>query len=369
MLYIIFAYMKSGFFKSLFGFHEVSYGETQKLLLDMASFHRKNDVFASEKCVFRIGETDVDAGFFSMPSVAELRDAVKQRLAGVTSKPPTFESHITVKNIVGEARSLHSDPLYDGAVIQCASQFNMLEFPSPRITPEAGITNYEADRTQGPACAMACAAGTAYRNYLVPLPFHKNVSNPKRGQTKSKQLNGLVDIEEILARNHSINDPWLVKNGYIESSTHSLEKVNVLIENDPLVRQQFVANLRVGIQEDSCVTDLPGKSAKVTQVYCSAMSVGYSQLPPSTWEPIARLVLDATYEATLLTAVLKSFDAKEKRPVLLTKVGGGVFGNSDEWIIDAMQKAIESVIEFGVALDISIVHFRETNKQYDCLER
>jgi hypothetical protein len=56
-------------------------------------------------------------------------------------------------------------------VVQAASQFNFLEFPSPGCLPEEGISNYANDHTQGPACAVACAAGTAYRNYLVPLPF------------------------------------------------------------------------------------------------------------------------------------------------------------------------------------------------------
>lgn len=31
---------------------------------------------------------------------------------------------------------------------------------------------YEFDRTQGPACAIACGAGTIFRNWLVPLDGH-----------------------------------------------------------------------------------------------------------------------------------------------------------------------------------------------------
>ena len=40
------------------------------------------------------------------------------------------------------------------SVIQAASQFNALEFPSEHITPEKGILGYEWDNTQGPACVV-----------------------------------------------------------------------------------------------------------------------------------------------------------------------------------------------------------------------
>ena len=36
-------------------------------------------------------------------------------------------------------------------------------------TPEMGVTGYVNDRTQGPCCAIACGAGTVYRNYLAPV--------------------------------------------------------------------------------------------------------------------------------------------------------------------------------------------------------
>eukprot|EP01045_Picozoa_sp_COSAG04_P042458 COSAG04_NODE_13423_length_606_cov_210.532544_1_plen_48_part_10 len=48
-------------------------------------------------------------------------------------------------------------------MFQVASQFNCLEMVSPGDQPEAGITRYALDHTQGPVCAMACPAGTVYR--------------------------------------------------------------------------------------------------------------------------------------------------------------------------------------------------------------
>lgn len=44
----------------------------------------------------------------------------------------------------------------------------------------------------------------------------------------------------------------------------------------------------------------------VTQAYCSAVPVGYSPHSPDLWEPFARLVLEASYEATLRAVMLNA---------------------------------------------------------------
>ena len=71
--------------------------------------------------------------------------------------------------MVGNIQSFHQDPSNSGALFQAASQFNLLEMVGPQISPEKGIGIYELDYTQGPACAIACGAGTIYRNYFVPV--------------------------------------------------------------------------------------------------------------------------------------------------------------------------------------------------------
>jgi hypothetical protein len=75
---------------------------------------------------------------------------------------------INVHNIeISSVFEMHSQ--YPNSIFQAASQFNCLEFPNPRTVPEHGITAYFTDHTQGPACALACAAGTLYRNYFAPF--------------------------------------------------------------------------------------------------------------------------------------------------------------------------------------------------------
>jgi len=406
-----------GFFSQLFQFQEGPYPQTHQALLNIAEFTSDTtNGYFRERCDFRLSNgAAVSAGMFSTPSVSELRDCLRIRLSDM-KKLKRGGDVFLVNNIIGEARSLHRKEEFKGAIVQAASQFNFLEFISDHVTPEKGIGGYAYDRTQGPAvschlqsfqgtlqvllvslstlslsleyqcllfleykCAMACAAGAAYRNYLVPVPFETTMT---RGQTKDRQLNGLEDVEKYIVENNVLKQvPWKVKNGYIRSTETELNTLNQLLEDSPQIQEDILARLRIGIQEDTAVTDALACcesddeiASTVTQTYNSAISIGYCYLKDNAWEPIARIILDATYEATLLVGLLKTVEAriagKAKDPVvLLTKVGGGVFGNDDVWIEAAMSRAIQSVQQFGVGMDIRIVHFREIDSNYRGLER
>ena len=75
----------------------------------------------------------------------------------------------TLREVVANVQTLHQDPNNRNAIFQVASQCNLLEMVGPSVTPESGVTGYYYDKTQGPACAISCGAGTVYRNYFVPL--------------------------------------------------------------------------------------------------------------------------------------------------------------------------------------------------------
>mmetsp|Transcript_24434 Transcript_24434/g.36918 ORF Transcript_24434/g.36918 Transcript_24434/m.36918 type:complete len:367 (-) Transcript_24434:204-1304(-) len=364
-----------GFFLNLFGFPEQSYAETQQSLIEIASFTPVPSTtgYFREHCEFSLSDgSTVSAGIFSMPSVTNLRDAVQKAVLEICPDAKKKMACTTLQNIIGEARALHSDSAIvdNGAVIQAASQFNFLEFPSPRFTPEAGIEDYEFDPTQGPACATACGAGTAYRNYLVPMSFQQE-EEIKRGQTKQDQLNGLESAEIFLSSELG-EMPWTVSNGYIESSRLKLKRVNQMIKGRPELREKIISLISIGVHEDTAVTDHRSQGRIVTQTYNSAISIGYSRLPLSVWEPVATAVLDATYEATLLVGVLKTIECIKNgrtRPViLLTKVGGGVFQNKDSWIRQSIKRSLDRLKLLGVGLDIRIVHFGRIQEDYSNLE-
>ena len=70
---------------------------------------------------------------------------------------------LTYEEVFGNVAKFHADPSLAGSLFQVASQFNVLEMVSPDVGPDAGITGYQHDRTQGPACAMSCPAATVFR--------------------------------------------------------------------------------------------------------------------------------------------------------------------------------------------------------------
>ena len=130
-------------FEKLTGFRETTYEEAQaKLIID-------GDRLCSQvngKC-YLVGRLEV-------VSLAELRQAVN------VANVPSGRSKVSVTT--GDVRELHRDATYTGALFQVASQFNLLEMASPDITPEHGVTRYQFDPTQGPACAIAAGAATIY---------------------------------------------------------------------------------------------------------------------------------------------------------------------------------------------------------------
>ena len=297
-------------------------------------------------------------------------------------------------------------------------------------------------------------------------------------------MNGLDEIERYVQEqqcsscteknNAVVSVPWIVKNGYIEvASIETLERFNAQLlassssssnnnnNNNNSLREVFISKIKIGIQEDTTVTDriatnigstprgrtilssftagfgknnladpaTPPQSTRsrsssrgsrstaavvVTQTYNSAISIGYSHRATiEQWEPITRTVLEATYEATLLVGIIKTMEAIVRTrsssttttnhpntditpsslpPIYLTKVGGGVFGNKPQWIVDAIQYALHRVCttprdndnntnntnhdnigdttyKGRIGLDIRIVHYRGIDPLYEQLEQ
>ena len=64
----------------------------------------------------------------------------------------------------------------------------------------------------------------------------------------------------------------------------------------------------------------------MNQVFGSACSVGYSRNHPRLWQPFAQLVLEASYEATLMVAAREAEKHNYEGAsaiVYLTLLGGG----------------------------------------------
>lgn len=288
-------------------------------------------------------------GRLEMPSLGELRQRVTNEMQS--------DRGISVSGLVGDARALHADPRNAGAVFQVASQFNLLEMVSPNVTPERGVGIYENDGTQGPACAIACGAGTIYRNYFVEF-------DGQVGQSESQQLDCLSDLGEALG--NVDQRLWEMRNGYALPSARGLEKTVAKIQamsNEEL--DILRGKLRIGVQWNTQVT-LEGCAHLVTQAYCSALPVAYSGLPRPLWEPFAKLILEATYEATFAIAIANAA-VTGNRALYLTSVGGGAFGNDRQWITGAIERACQLFRRSD--LDVKIVCYRSMDPGVEKLVR
>jgi hypothetical protein len=277
-------------------------------------------------------------GGLEILSLGELRERVEAVRGAISGQ-------LKVSTLLGEARALHSAEAYAGALFQVASQFNLLEMAAPDVTPEHGVARYESDRTQGPACAIACGAATIYRNYFVPM-------GGAHGQTRERQIDCLHDLGRALGNEGEAL--WRMQNGYALGQPSGMDLVRRRLEaaNDG-ERDALRALLRVGVQWDAQVTDLD-EHRLVSQVFCSALPVAYMKVQAERCEPLARLVLEATYEATLCAAVL-NVARGASNTVLLTRVGGGVFGNDARWIDAAIERALGLAENSG--LDVRFVQY------------
>ena len=210
-------------------------------------------------------------------------------------------SHLLNRNRaeeIGDVAAKHALPANRHATFQVASQFNCLEFVGPSVTPEDGITGYVRDRTQGPACSIACGPATAYRNFFAPV-------RGQTGQASRNQINNLEDLCVEMDRKSakrrrgsdgfsgpSLESRFLeVRGGYTLASHRQLAHLNAVLRSlGEEELDELRQCLRVGVHADVQVTSFAWGSRavkdieqQVTQVFGSACSVAYNRDTWTTW--------------------------------------------------------------------------------------
>lgn len=318
-------------FERLTGFREGAYEETRR------RFHLEGEYL-------RIGESShiYRVGLLEVPSLRELRQRVSSQ---------ANSGELKFSLLRGDVRKLHRSVANNGALFQVASQFNLLEMVGPDVTPEDGVTRYEWDHTQGPACAIAAGAATLYRNYLVPV-------DGQPGQTAKRQVDTLADLRARLSAELGMAEDqlWTMKNGYTVARRDAIESAGQWIQEASEEEREVLRSLiRIGLHWNVEVTDYPEAPGSIVhQAFCSAIPVSYSATPAPVWEPLGRLVLQAAYEATFCAAVLNAAEGTSRK-LYLTRLGGGAFGNPPEWIDDAVKRSLERFAEHSI--DVHLVQY------------
>ncbi len=313
-------------FEQLTGFREDSPGQV-----------RENMAVDGERLTSLVSGREFSCGRLETPSLGHLQDRV-----GCSNHPT---GKLSVRELVANVQDLHADEANEGCLFQVASQFNLLEMVSPDVTPEHGVGIYENDFTQGPACAIAAGAGTIYRNYFA-------VISGQVGQSARNQIDCLADIGVALG--NSEQELWEMRNGYALASREGLIGISRRLDTSSEKEIDDLRRLlRIGIQWNTQVT-IEDSRHTVTQAYCSALPVAYASHSPDLWESFARLILDASYEATICSAILNSLSNGNNR-VFLTLLGGGAFGNRADWITASIQRALKLYEDWP--LEVAIVSY------------
>lgn len=247
---------------------------------------------------------------------------------------------IRFENIVGSAIDIHHI-CHQGDTIQVASQLNCLEMTDPSKTREDGITIYEYDKTQGPACAMCAPAGLAYRNYLLD-----NI--PDTSYELKRFLN---------SQSNNIAGSWRVENGYFIIDTQDqLIEINNILKTSQMIRREARGSIACGLHtgQGVCI-DGENLNKYVNHVYCSGLPISYhnpQKINPELWLGLSELFLEAIYENTILLACYN-----ESSVCYLTAVGGGAFGMRPEQIARAIRRACNVVANAGFSIDVKMVHY------------
>lgn len=312
-------------FETLTGFHETSPDQV-----------RANLFLDGKRLTSLVNNRSFNAGEFTTPTLQTLRQVVQL---------PSPGSSIRVDELVADVQSLHQDSANVDAVFQVASQFNCLEMAAPHMVPEDGVGIYQNDRTQGPACCICAGSGTIYRNYFVE-------HHGQLGQTAENQIDCLASIARHF--DNSNRNYWKMQNGYCFPSAKGLSEIEQrLSRSSELQLDEIRQKLMVGVQSNTEVT-IGDSPHRVTQVFCSALPVAYSDIKSDNWDHFPRLILDSTYELTFYAA-LQNFMKTGCPTLYLTLVGGGVFGNKIEWILSAIDRSLKLFANSG--LDVKIVSY------------
>ena len=316
-------------FEKLTGFRESDYDVTRsRLEVVDGRLHSK------------VNDQSYGIGNLEIASLKELRQRTQPVLGNVVGR-------VKVSCISGDVRTMHRDPANGNALFQVASQFNLLEMTAPNVSPEAGVTRYAHDHTQGPACAIAAGAATIYRNYFADVDGHS-------GQKRERQIDCLRDLGAALG-NHS-EALWMMRNGYALCTDEGLAAIDhQLAASSDAQIDELRGLLQIGLHWDVEVTDKPNPCPVVSQAFCSALPVSYSSVPAPRWRAFATLILEAAYEATLWAATLNKLRSSSN-VVFLTQLGGGAFGNDDSWVQSALRRALDFFKTVG--LDVRIVSYR-----------
>lgn len=281
------------------------------------------------------------AGCFEVLSIQTLRS--RARRARARNRPRSPRLRLFICDGAGPGSDIGALQAFapPDTLFQVASQFNCLEAPGAFITE---VSDYLHDPTQGPRASVSAFPGTLLRHYAAP---DADPDAPRFVQTQDgPQLNllsavcrpGLARVRSGYLRRDDVHDAA----AFADALEAGFESLSVGVHRD--------VQVVLGCDWDGGVPDAPHR--RIAQVFTSTLAAGmYGEAPGSdpTLQRILWSLQRTAYLGTLLAAA-----AHGSEQVVLTLIGGGVFGNPIPLIFAAIEWALAQVVPF-LHRDLTVV--------------
>jgi hypothetical protein len=258
-----------------------------------------------------VGGREFVAGRFACRSLKELS-------AGL----PSASGRLRLFVIVGQSPITDIGALQGsappGSMFQAASQFNCLESPGPHL---ARVSDYFFDPTQGPRASISAWPATLLRHFAAPGEggrFAQSDPSPQLNLLHRVAVPPTAEVASGYLMADRVKDP----EGFAKALKEHFLDLEVGVHEQ--------AEVVLGANWDGPVVGRP----LIGQVFTSTLAAGgYSRVnfQDKTWLLIARQLQRAAYLGTLLAAATTG-----QRRVVLTLIGGGVFGNPIPLIWDSI---------------------------------
>ena len=264
-----------------------------------------------------------------------------------------------------DVSTLQCSPDNKGCMFQAASNFNGVECISEGATPDQPnfASDYVYDRTQGPAASISAGPAALAR---VHAAFYDSKASPEKwGQTAKHQVEMLGDVAAH----------FTVKNGYVCNKSETLKADTSKEELQALedkVKVLVHANVDAVYGRYSSSADRIDPPVNICQVFCAAMNLqqGMSGFRNGSFADAAtkaRLLLRAAYRGTYYAAEMYRCPK-----IYLTLIGGGVFGNNQQDIEQAILDTHTEFCSFNKFVrEVHVIYFSGSNlsKTVDRLQK
>lgn len=276
-----------------------------------------------------------------MVSIAEAKYIAEHAIANAAKTALKAQSSTLRRFWLAGCDAKKLPTLLPYAVIQIASQSNGNESPNRIITPPS---KYKKDPTQGPRSQLAdIIAAIARYQQITHCDFLKTWREHPEFSTIFFEENGYLTPNIGMER-----EAAQFLSQHIHELLINVERIDPTVQHTNVQVLSF--GLALGIYDFPIDDDLRSGTREHNQETQTQLAL------------CSRILLEAEYQFAAYVAITEALANPEKRiPLVLTMVGGGVFGNSACAIAHALSAAETEIMRSGVTnIDLCISAWKPT---------